>query len=160
MAENPTEKSTESLDVDSKSAQVVTVLDQYLADLKAGKSPRREEVLAAHPEIAEQLDACLGGIEFIHQSESMIGTDQALGDFRIIREIGRAGWARLRGRAAFTRSARGTQGAAIRQRLRSGGARTIRARSDDRCQFAPHEHRADICRREPSRRQLLRDATH
>ncbi len=72
--------------------QLVRVLDQYLADLKAGKQPSRDELLTAHPELASQLNACLAGLEFIHGAEHVTPQHmQTLGDYRIIREVGRGG---------------------------------------------------------------------
>ncbi len=72
--------------------QLVRVLDQYLDDLKAGKQPSRDELVAAHPELASQLDACLAGLDFIHGVEhASPQRTQTLGDYRIIREVGRGG---------------------------------------------------------------------
>jgi serine/threonine protein kinase/outer membrane protein assembly factor BamB len=72
--------------------ELVMVLDQYLLDLKAGKPPSRQTLMAQHPALASQLDACLAGLEFIHRAESTgPGKSQVLGDFRIIREVGRGG---------------------------------------------------------------------
>jgi hypothetical protein len=68
------------------------VLERYLADLQEGHAPPREELLASHPDLATQLEACLAGIEFIHRTaQPPDGTPQRLGDFRIVREIGRGG---------------------------------------------------------------------
>ena len=47
---------------------------------------------AAHPELAAQLEACLAGIEFIHRATGpATETPATLGEFRIIRELGRGG---------------------------------------------------------------------
>ncbi|MBY0528474.1 MAG: protein kinase [Gemmataceae bacterium] len=73
-------------------SDLVRVLDQYLADLQAGKAVDRVELLAAHPELAAQLEQCLAGIEFVHQAaRAGAETPTQLGDFRIVREIGRGG---------------------------------------------------------------------
>jgi tRNA A-37 threonylcarbamoyl transferase component Bud32 len=75
-------------------ATLVGLLDRYMADLQAGKSPDRGQLLAEHPELAEQLEACLAGIDFIHRAASPESTqDQPalLGDFRIVAEVGRGG---------------------------------------------------------------------
>ncbi len=72
--------------------QLVRVLDQYLDDLKSGKPTSRDELLAAHPELASQLNACLAGLDFIHGAEHATPQRmQTLGDYRIIREVGRGG---------------------------------------------------------------------
>ncbi len=73
-------------------AALVRLLDQYLADLQAGRAPDRAKLLADHPELASQLEQCLAGIEFVHQaSKPASETPTQLGDFRILREIGRGG---------------------------------------------------------------------
>jgi outer membrane protein assembly factor BamB/tRNA A-37 threonylcarbamoyl transferase component Bud32 len=73
-------------------SELVQVLDRYLADLQTGQVPDRAQLLAAHPEIAAQLEQCLAGIEFIHHAaRSPAGTTAQLGDFRIVREVGRGG---------------------------------------------------------------------
>ena len=51
---------------DEAAIQVGQVLDGYLADLEAGRAVSRQELLDAHPELAERLEACLAGIEFLH----------------------------------------------------------------------------------------------
>jgi aminoglycoside phosphotransferase (APT) family kinase protein len=74
-------------------AELVDVLDKYLADLKDGRPPDRPAILAAHPALAGQLDSCLAALEFIHRAELPGAADApaVLGDFRIVREIGRGG---------------------------------------------------------------------
>jgi serine/threonine protein kinase len=83
--------------------RLVAALDEYLAALEAGGRPDRQEFLARHAEIAGPLAECLDGMEFLHQAssagrpaaggpgtaEGQVGT--ALGDFRIVREVGRGG---------------------------------------------------------------------
>jgi serine/threonine protein kinase/outer membrane protein assembly factor BamB len=72
--------------------QLVRVLDQYLDDLKAGKQPDREAFIAQHPQLASQLEACLAGLDFIHGTEQVPPERlQRLGDYRLIREVGRGG---------------------------------------------------------------------
>jgi serine/threonine protein kinase/Flp pilus assembly protein TadD len=79
-------------------------LEDYLEAAEAGTAPPRAEFLARHPELAEQLDGCLAALRFIGRaggtrsvaagvgevqpSEPVSGT---LGDFRIVREVGRGG---------------------------------------------------------------------
>jgi outer membrane protein assembly factor BamB len=68
------------------------ILDQYLADLQAGRAPDASALLAAHPELADQLRQCLSGIDFVHRVSHANGeTPARLGDFRIVREVGRGG---------------------------------------------------------------------
>jgi hypothetical protein len=71
---------------------LVHVLDDYVAALKTGRCPDREAVLAEHPELAPQLDSCLAALDFIHRTEHAAEeTPARLGDFRILREVGRGG---------------------------------------------------------------------
>jgi hypothetical protein len=86
----PLEATQDFREPDEQASRLVGVLDQYLADLKAGRAPDRAQLLADHPELAEQLEACLAGIEFIHAGETSHAPKQ-LGEFRILREIGRGG---------------------------------------------------------------------
>ncbi len=80
-------------------------LEEYLAAAEAGTATPREEFLARHPELADDLGACLAALRFISRAavgpralaaeaagEDALG--QALGtlsDFRLIREVGRGG---------------------------------------------------------------------
>ncbi len=83
---------TAPLDSSQAAVELVRVLDGYLADLQAGKAPNRAALLAAHPELAGQLEQCLAGIEFIHRAGRTAGElPTQLGDFRIRRELGRGG---------------------------------------------------------------------
>jgi serine/threonine protein kinase/Flp pilus assembly protein TadD len=80
-------------------------LERYLAAAEAGTAPAREEFLARYPELADDLDACLATLRFIHRAVagphaaavSVSGIEPAeegtrrLGDFRIVREVGRGG---------------------------------------------------------------------
>src|SRR5579859_2298563 len=80
-------------------------LEDYLAAAAAGTAPPREEFLACHPELAEDLDACLAALHFIGRAAGgprslaaglmeVLPPEQAvgqLGDFRILREVGRGG---------------------------------------------------------------------
>jgi len=77
---------------EAQAARLVTILDQYLANLEAGSPPEREKLLAAHPDLAPQLERCLSGMEFIHRAaRPAADAPVQLGDFRIIREVGRGG---------------------------------------------------------------------
>lgn len=68
------------------------VLDQYLVDLQAGRQPDRARLLAEHPDLASQLEQALDGLEFIHRASTDDAPPPArLGDFRIVREVGRGG---------------------------------------------------------------------
>src|SRR5262245_41409768 len=89
--------------------RVTRAVEEYLDALKAGRRPDRRQFLARHPAIAEALAECLDGLEFIRAAATDLplpAGDQAgllggpgsepqpaapLGDFRIMREVGRGG---------------------------------------------------------------------
>ncbi|MEX2121560.1 MAG: protein kinase [Pirellulales bacterium] len=96
----------------SLDARLTRALEQYRSLLEAGHRLDRTEFLARDPTIADLLDECLAGLEFVHAvapqlsgtgrtrslpeawnagSTERIQAAMALGDFRIVREIGRGG---------------------------------------------------------------------
>jgi serine/threonine protein kinase len=93
QAESPQPGRTRRIEpMESGLSDLARLLDQYLADLDAGQKPDRAKLLAEHPSLAPQLEQALDGLEFIHRAS----TDTApaptqLGDFRIVREVGRGG---------------------------------------------------------------------
>ncbi len=82
-------------------AELARVLDGYLADLEAGKPSDLDKVLAEHPSIADRIRACLTSLKVVEQAVSPIapippdrsaGADTGrIGDYHIIREVGRGG---------------------------------------------------------------------
>src|SRR5262249_54483655 len=84
-------------------SNVGVILDSYLRALEEGRAPPREELLARHPQCAAELAAALDGLEFIHKATREIprgpkeggelAERQLLGDFRLVREVGRGGMA-------------------------------------------------------------------
>src|SRR5262249_9557254 len=98
---------TRGSDSDDCDPRVIAALREYRAALDAGRRPDRSEFLARFPEIAGELSACLAGLEFVHvaareacQFADPLGWDDTreeptvpvvLGDFRIVREVGRGG---------------------------------------------------------------------
>jgi tetratricopeptide (TPR) repeat protein len=84
---------------------VAHALEDYLAAAAAGVAPPREQFLARHPELAEDLDACLAALHFIGRAaqgprsiaagvSDVLPPEQTggqLGDFRLVREVGRGG---------------------------------------------------------------------
>ncbi len=77
---------------EDSAAALVRILDDYLADLQAGRTPDKAQLLADHPELARELEQCLAGIDFVHRAAKPAGEAPArLGDFQIIREVGRGG---------------------------------------------------------------------
>jgi tetratricopeptide (TPR) repeat protein len=83
-------------------------LDEYLTALEAGRAPDRQEFLARHAAIAPHLAECLRGLEFVRQAADALdepaeapaaevvrdaesSPPATLGDFRIVRQVGRGG---------------------------------------------------------------------
>jgi serine/threonine protein kinase len=89
--------------------QLADVLEQYLAQLEQGNAPDQEALLAAHPELANELRPYLDSLRLLHGAtrDLRVNRDSArspsgaineqtqparqIGDYRIVREIGRGG---------------------------------------------------------------------
>ena len=84
--------------------RVVAALDEYLTALELGKKPDRQAFLSRHAAVADALAECLEGMEALHEASSAsqpsgrreVGPSEwlpgtPLGDYRILREIGRGG---------------------------------------------------------------------
>ncbi len=86
--------------------RVVQAVQEYLVALEAGEPVDRDVYVARHPDIAAELAECLAGLDLIHAAagnwretpletisvdQAAISSPQPLGDFRIVREIGRGG---------------------------------------------------------------------
>ena len=89
--------------------RVVKALEEYSAALNAGMRPDRYEFQARYPEVATALGECLEGLEFVRAAAPLLQGDVwgrtpatsaaadecypggPLGDYRIVREIGRGG---------------------------------------------------------------------
>jgi serine/threonine protein kinase len=91
-------------DLDSatgEDAELAEVLERYLAALETGGAPTTEQLLARHPALAARLERCLASLRFVEgvaPELTMSGADNGepcenrrLGDFRILREVGRGG---------------------------------------------------------------------
>ena len=87
----------------SEDPRVVAALEEYLSAVTRGEPPLKEEFLDRYPEVMSELAACLEGLQFVQgvaddlrSSPSADRTSDRLpferiGDFRILREIGRGG---------------------------------------------------------------------
>jgi serine/threonine protein kinase len=79
--------------------RVIAALEEYQAAMQAGRAPDRQAFLARHPDIAPALAQCLGGLEWLRGAAPApgpadgggVGPGVAVGDFHIVREIGRGG---------------------------------------------------------------------
>jgi hypothetical protein len=85
--------------------RLVRAVQEYQAALERGTPPPRAEFAARFPELAPELGECLDALEFVHAAAVGLGRAASelplphdselrtmpLGDFRIVREIGRGG---------------------------------------------------------------------
>lgn len=98
------------IDTEETDPRVFAAVQEYMAELDAGRRPNRQEFLARHPEIKEDLSVCLQGLAFLNSAAAEIHADSSgpsheeqrsfdaelasskpLGDFKLIHEIGRGG---------------------------------------------------------------------
>jgi serine/threonine protein kinase/WD40 repeat protein/tetratricopeptide (TPR) repeat protein len=81
---------------------VEELAESFLARIRAGEQPSLTELIAAHPELAEEIRALFPALIEMEQAGSATGSViagaggggavlESLGDYRIIREIGRGG---------------------------------------------------------------------
>jgi serine/threonine protein kinase/tetratricopeptide (TPR) repeat protein len=86
----------------ASNSRLVQALDDYLERVRDGHAPDKAEFLAEYPEVANELDPCLGGLEMVVgalrpgrpavcRDEDMLRCSTVLGDFRIVRVLGRGG---------------------------------------------------------------------
>jgi WD40 repeat protein/serine/threonine protein kinase len=88
--------------------RLARALEEYLRLLETGQKPNRHDFLNRYPAIAKPLAECIDGLEFVHgvapdlsqpgaQSQqppapgAALQPEGPLGDFRLIREVGRGG---------------------------------------------------------------------
>ncbi len=90
----------------SADAQVAKLLQHYLEQIEAGAEPDRQQLLADHPELSDVLRDALDGLDLVRQAaeeskppppgaaaadHEPASSRLPLGDFKILREIGRGG---------------------------------------------------------------------
>jgi tRNA A-37 threonylcarbamoyl transferase component Bud32 len=88
---------TDDLDED----RLTAALREYQAAREAGRHPDRQEFLGRYADIADELADCLDGLELVSSVATRLGSPKprpcpepvegVLGDFRLLREIGRGG---------------------------------------------------------------------
>ena len=87
-------------------SEVFSILEEFLTKLEAGARLNPEDLTARCPALAEPLKACLASLEFLHDASLSLRDSGApelpaatecqtdlglLGDFQLVREIGRGG---------------------------------------------------------------------
>src|SRR5262249_8944470 len=92
---SPTNSLSRSLD----DPAVVEALQEYRLARADGRRPSRQELLGRYPEIAAELADCLEALDFLPGAADELPASagdepppaEPLGDFRLVREIGRGG---------------------------------------------------------------------
>ena len=97
-------RDAEHLD-DLAEKRLILAVRDYMQELERGHHPDRREWLVRYPDIAGELNECLEGLNFVHEAADSIHsslppseevdpcpwTGEPIGDFQIIKEIGRGG---------------------------------------------------------------------
>jgi serine/threonine protein kinase len=92
-------------DVAELPARLAGVLERYLADLENGSDPDCESLLAEHADLADELRPYVESLRMLHSAARDMkssrvtllagakegGKPRQIGDYRIVREIGRGG---------------------------------------------------------------------
>ncbi len=88
-------------EVPADDPRLVLAAQEYLAALEAGRRPDRAELTQRFPELANQLAPYLDALDLFHAASPLLSqpvepplgpaTAEPLGDYRIVREIGRGG---------------------------------------------------------------------
>jgi serine/threonine protein kinase/Flp pilus assembly protein TadD len=102
IAEDPALEAASEAD-ESDDSELALALETYLGAVEAGGCPDLNDLTAQHPAIAQQLRACVGVLRLTTKVDGNAQTDQVrepepvphpemrLGDFRMLRPIGRGG---------------------------------------------------------------------
>ena len=77
-------------------ASLEDVLGEYLDELAAGRAPDQEEYLRAHPTLADALRGVFKTLAFVEATSKALNASklergQRLGEYQIVREVGRGG---------------------------------------------------------------------
>lgn len=89
-----------SQNADRTDARIVSLLEEYLSDLEHGNARDPREFTESHPDIAEKLAECIQSLRVMHAAAppkatpgflAGLSSNSVLGDYRILREVGRGG---------------------------------------------------------------------
>ena len=157
-------------------ARLVHVLDEYLAALQRGEQPESSMLLADHPDLAEDLRACLASLEFYHRAavrpvQPTPMPTQWMGSWpRIAVSWATSGsspgqsvavaWESSTRRTDTLGPPRRPQNPALRRRPRFAALATIQGRGPSCGTPAPHAHRPRLHGWRGPSSALLRDAVH
>src|SRR5690349_12689625 len=99
----PDDNPTEPFGPDESHQRLARALAEYEAEMRAGRRPDRDAFRARYPDLADVLAPALRGLEFLHGAVASLSATSsldlaavaaeavALGDFRLLREVGRGG---------------------------------------------------------------------
>jgi len=101
MSRSEVEPSLASLPEDQQ-RRLAEIVEGYMVAREEGLAPDPAEYLARHPDLAEPLRAYLESVDFLHQAAlgvdggrttpvEAVTSEKRLGDYQLIREIGRGG---------------------------------------------------------------------
>jgi serine/threonine protein kinase len=90
---------------DDSERRLIEAVQSYMEELEQGRRPDRREWLARYSGIAQELNECLEGLDLVHEAADSIHaslptdrdaepcewSSEPIGDFQIVREIGRGG---------------------------------------------------------------------
>src|SRR5262245_7142723 len=78
--------------------RLMRAVQDYLADLEAGRRPSRSELAKRYPDLIADMTTYLDALDAVHAAAPLLHAPtatpepvEAIGDFRIVREIGRGG---------------------------------------------------------------------
>ncbi|MHC4933856.1 MAG: serine/threonine-protein kinase, partial [Planctomycetota bacterium] len=74
-----------------ESDSLTRALEEYLAEIEAGRAPSRDAFLRRYPDLSAELAPCLTALDFVQGPLAAESAPRTLGDFEIVREIGRGG---------------------------------------------------------------------
>lgn len=78
----------------AEDSRVAELVDGFFEALQRGEHPNADELISQHPDLADELRDCLDALQLMHpsgESTSQACELQEVGDFRILREVGRGG---------------------------------------------------------------------
>jgi hypothetical protein len=99
----PAPAEQESADDADVNPRLVCALEEYQAEVDQGRQPDRQRLLTKYADVAGDLQRCLDGLNFVRAARPRLESQDAanrphpaqpatpLGDFQIVRELGRGG---------------------------------------------------------------------